>query len=612
MSKPRYTNKSEARSPRGIMILFMCFFMGLIALCMISLISFEVIHACSVRDQLRSACESAALAGAARLASSDQADPVQTHNDTITAALQAFRANAINGHALSAATQVSVEDHNPAGNEGGILVQLLNPNSSPPNQPVNIGDPNGRIVRVVGSFGLKPVFGTFCHLPGPYTIRGVGTGQVPQLDMVMCFDVSGSIDDQTPVTLVKRYWDASAARIRYEITDAKAGAPTLDGKAQGRIYDILDPPATGTNFGATFPQELSEAGNGGNGRPLSFSPSLRGNPNQAAPPGNYPAGGGTGNNFTFTDCIVNIHEDPSNHSISLPWTSPGGFVYTNWQQVVEISRGNFDDITAFNSARLDTVPEFAGLIPRDGYRADYLQNARLMCKPIGDAQSAAQTFFTIMNTNTEAHFGLVAFSTEGGTTPSETMSASNISSNYAPGGTGNFPRPGIPLHSTITKYPEIMAALPTTVACGFTNIGDAVNKARQQLISQGRPSARKAIIVFTDGQPTAPTSGDPWGYARDAATDCQEDGIPIYTIGLAQNTAIIPGECNILNDDPNRTINYTDSFGQPQQYTPGPSNPGISYIAGNGGKFFLVTNTQHLRLTFENIARQLVQLVRVQ
>lgn len=593
------------------MILFMCFFMGLIALAMISLLSFEVIHACSVRDQLRSACESASLAGAARLASSDQHDPVQTHNDTIAAAVQAFRANAINGHPLTNAAQVSVEDHNPAGNEAGIFVQLLDPNSTPPNQPVAIGDPNGRIVRVLGSFGLKPVFGVFCHLPGPYTIRGVGFGQVPQLDMVMCFDVSGSIDDQTPVTLVKRYWDASAGRVRYDITDAKPGAPTLNGKAQGRIYDILDPPATGTNFGGTFPQDLSEAHNGGNGRPLDFSPALRGNPNQAAPPGNYPAGGGTGDNYTFTDCVVNIHEDASNHSMSLPWTSPGGFVYTNTQQVVEIARGNFDNITNFNAAHLDTVPEFTGLLPRDGYQADYFQNAHLMCKPIGDAQAAAQTFFTIMNTNTEAHFGLVAFSTIGGSTPSETMSAPNVASNYSPGGNGNFPRPGIPLHSTNTKYAEVMAALPTTVACGYTNIGDAVNKARQQLQSQGRPSARKAIIVFTDGQPTAPTNGDPWQYARDAATDCQTAGIPIYTIGLAQNNAIIPGECNILNDDPNRQINYTDSFGQPQSYTPGPSNPGISFIAGNGGKFFLVTNTQHLRLTFENIARQLVQLVHV-
>jgi len=29
-------------------------------------------------------------------------------------------------------------------------------------------------------------------------------GSVPQLDVVMCFDTSGSIDDQTPVTLVAR------------------------------------------------------------------------------------------------------------------------------------------------------------------------------------------------------------------------------------------------------------------------------------------------------------------------------------------------------------------------------------------------------------------------
>ncbi|MGK3850853.1 hypothetical protein ABI057_15820, partial [Enterococcus faecium] len=69
--------------------------------------------------------------------------------------------------------------------------------------------------------------------------------------------------------------------------------------------------------------------------------------------------------------------------------------------------------------------------------------------------------------------------------------------------------------------------------------------------------------------------------------------IPIYTIGLAQVPAIIPGETAILNDT---NSNQT--------------NGGIAAIAGNGGKFWLVTSNANLRLTFENLARQLVQLVK--
>jgi hypothetical protein len=70
-------------------------------------------------------------------------------------------------------------------------------------------------------------------------------------------------------------------------------------------------------------------------------------------------------------------------------------------------------------------------------------------------------------------------------------------------------------------------------------------------------------------------------------------GIPIYTIGLAQVPSIIPGETQILNDTNNS-----------------PSTGGIAAIAGNGGKFWLVTSNANLRLTFENLARQLVQLVK--
>lgn len=600
------------RNQKGAMIIFTCFLIGLIALPIIGMFTFEVVRATAIREQLRSASQAAALAGAAKLASSDNTDPTTTHNDAITAAIQTFRANFINEFPLNAAVHTNDKHYNPPADEAGIFVELLDPNSTPPNQPVSIGDTNGRIVHVVGSFGLKPVFGTFLGINGPFTMLSEGNGRVPQLDLVLCFDVSGSIDDQTPVSFIKRYWNNTTSRIEYTLINAKPGAPTPGGMAHGPMFDIVGPPPTGTGLNAHLPQTLEASSSGGIQRKLTFSPSLRGTPNVGSPPGNYPAGGGLGNQYTYTDLIINISEGTGG-VLNVPFTSPAGYYYPNIETVVEAARGNLENAVVFNNARLNTVPELATVSPQAGYQADYIQNARKKIRPLYDAQEAAKEFFTIMNTNTEANFGLVSFSTVAGTSPSETYQANNISGNYPAGGVGNFPRPAITLNKTDTKYNDVINALPTTVAYGATNIGDALLKAKDQLVAEHRPGARQAIVLFTDGQPTAPGSGgNPWSHARDAAHQIKNEGIPIYTIGLAQNSQVIPGECNILNSDPNQPVSYTDQFGNPQTYTPGPSNPGVSYIAGNKGKFFLVTSTAHLRLTFENIARQLVQLVRVQ
>lgn len=600
--------RTNRRSQRGALIIFLCFVMGLIVLPAIGLFSFECVRATVIREQLRSACQAASLAGAAKLASSDHLDPVTTHNEAIKAALETFRANGINEFPMNLAAHVGNASDNPASNQSSVFIQFLDPNSSPANQPVQIGDTNGRIVHVVGAFGLEPAFGKFLGLAGPYTLRADGDGRVPQLDIVLCFDVSSSIDDQTPVTFVKRYWNSSSNRIRYQVTTARAGAPTAGGMASGRLYDIVGPQPTGTGLNATYPQSLATAANGDHSRPLSFSPTLRGSTNVGSYPGNYPSGS-TGNQYTFTDLVVNINEKPD-ATLQVPFVSPGGFSYPNLETVVEAARGNLESPATFSSAGLNTVSELSSITPTAGYRADYYACARKKLRPIADAQDAAQQFFTIMNTNTEANFGFVSFSTAAGNSPSETQFGNNISDNYTQGGSGKFPRPTIFLQTTQTNYNTILNVIPTTLAYGSTNIGDALLRAKDMLVANHRPGARRAIVLFTDGQPTAGGS-NPWTHARNIAYQIKNEGIPIYTIGLAQNNRVIPGECNILNDDPNRTVSYTDTTGNPQTYTPGPSNPGVSYIAGNKGKFFLVTNSANLRLTFENIARQLVQLVKV-
>lgn len=99
-------------------------------------------------------------------------------------------------------------------------------------------------------------------------------------------------------------------------------------------------------------------------------------------------------------------------------------------------------------------------------------------------------------------------------------------------------------------------------------------------------------MLFTDGMPTAPTSTTAEPNSRRAAVRARAAGIPIYSIGLAQNPEIVPYETAILTHQNSN-----------------PNSGGVSGIARNGGIFFLVTDVADLRKTFENIARQLVALV---
>lgn len=597
------------RNQKGVSILFICVLLGTIILPMVAIFTYEVVRAISMQEQLQTSCEAAALTGAAVLAGSDSQDTMTTHSDLKAAAFSIFKANSVFEISLSNAYQAPSKNDNPGGNKSSLFIELLNPNSNPPNQPVAAGDVNGRVVHTVASFGLVPTFGAFLGIKGPYTITADAHARVPQLDVVLCFDVSGSIDDQTPVTFVKRYWDSTSLRTKYDICTARSGAPTTGGMASGTLYDILLPPAEGSSVNALPPQNLDYASSG-HSRPLTFSTSLRGT-NSGAPPGNFPSGGSSGNAYTFTDMIVNISEN-SDHTLKLPYTSPAGFYYPNIETIVEASRGNLENGSTYSLAKLDTVPALSGVIPRAGYKADYVSAAKKKVEPLSSAQQAAKDFFTIMNKNTEANFGLTCFSTEAGTAPTETVSEKNVASNYTSGGTGTFARPGVQLSKTVTNYSACISAIEQTLANGSTNIGDALSKAKQMLLTNGRGGAKRAIVLCTDGQPTVPqsTSYGAW-YARSIAYEAKDKAIPIYSIGLAQNSQIIPGECNILNDDPAKNIPYTDPSGTHSSYTPGSGNPGVSYIAGNRGKFFLVTNASHLRLTFENIARQLVQMVAI-
>jgi len=577
----------STRHQKGQSILSLGVVLIVIAVLVLGLLSIEVNRLVLAKQQLQSAADAAALAGAATLASSDNLDPSDAQDQASYTALNTFQKNQVLGRALSMATigGSSSSDH--------IDISFLDPHDN--NAIVAPGDPKGKIVQITANVTFSPLFAFLGSRT--YPINAVSNGGVPNLDVVLCFDMSGSIDDQTPVTFIRRRWNNN--RIQYDIPSTRAGSP-VQPSAKGHIYDIIGPPATGTRVNGAYPQFLSLSNQSDVRWPLVFSEQanvtgsavgLRGSPNVGRPPGNCPPGNaGIGNQYTYTDLVVNIDGNNTFGGLNID-----GYNFPDVATLVEAARGNLDTNANYVNSRANT--SLPNIQPKAGYQAKYFELAARQLHPLVDAQEAASDFFTIMNTNTDGHFGLVSFADAAGANANSTQSLSNIDSNYNPGGTGNFATPQIILDpaATVTNYETIINILPNTRATTGTNIGDALDEAVTQLKTRNRPGTKRAVVLFTDGQPTVggPLNSDPWTNARRAAQNAKAEGIAVYTIGLAQNPEIIPGETQILNDT-----------------NPSTTNGGIAAIAGNGGKFFLVTRTSDLRKTFENIARQLVQLVK--
>lgn len=584
---------TKQRSSRGVSLITLALVIGVFVALPLGLLVFEIHRAELARQQLRAVCESAALGAAATLAGSDIQNTVAAQTNAMSSALSLFRSNSIIGCPLNNAYLAQSMNTIPPVRSGNLYVQFLDPNNNM--QVVNLGDPRGKIVKVTGTFTLLPSFGSYLHI-GAVPIVSTASGGVPTLDVVLCFDLSGSIDDQTPVTFVRRQWDPTNNKIAYNISNARAGSPAGT-HANGKLYDVLGPPSTGSRTNAVPPQWLSSSNQSDHRYKLSFSEDgaasgLRGSPNAGSPPGNCPPGNAPiGDLYTYTDLVTNI----DGHNV-FGGISSNGFDFPNIATLTEAARGNLENSTVFNTSKAYLT--LTNITPQVGYKAEYLRLAALQLHPIIDAQQAADSFLNIINTNTDAHFGFVAFADDTGTGPTSTVTQSNVDATYSSGGQAQFPLPQVKLNQTpaTTNYNTIKTLLPKTGANTATNIGDALNEAVLQFnSSSSRKGSKKAIVLFTDGQPTVggPLNSDPWANARAAAVIAKGKGIPVYTIGLAQNPEIVPSETAILND--------TNS---------NPSSGGIAAIAGNGGQFYIVTDVNNLRFTFENVARHLSQLVR--
>lgn len=186
--------------------------------------AFDASRVQMAQRELIATCDAAALAGTAMLASEDISNDVSppppaagsklyiAQQKAAGYARNMFQAGNILGGPLVGANPVtSMASLSPSGPVTGgasnVLIGLADPENN--FNSVSPGSTNGKAIMVFASYGYRPVFLSVIGVQNMW-LRGQSTGGLPQVDSVMVFDYSGSMDDNTRVTFVRRYWDRRA------------------------------------------------------------------------------------------------------------------------------------------------------------------------------------------------------------------------------------------------------------------------------------------------------------------------------------------------------------------------------------------------------------------
>lgn len=168
------------RINKGTSIAFACFLVLLLVLPIAGMFTFESLRTKAIKEELNAASKSAAVAAAAKLVTLDHKNPPLINQKiAIDTAVKAFRTNTIDQIPLKKAKVESTKNFVPEADRAGIYIQLLDPGSTPPNQPVKLGDRKGRLVHVIGKFSVKPICGTYFGFNEPITIVTNGIAYAP-------------------------------------------------------------------------------------------------------------------------------------------------------------------------------------------------------------------------------------------------------------------------------------------------------------------------------------------------------------------------------------------------------------------------------------------------
>lgn len=244
-------NEQKMRRERGAAVTGLVLALFLFIM-MIGFFTFDTCRLQMAQRELIATCDSAALAGTAMLTSQDISNDNASMSKLITAQQNAagyarnmFQAGNLLGQSLVNAQIVTTlaATQGPLGNAGDarVMIALADPqNNYAPVLPVAPQAANGRAVMVYAGYTYAPVF------MGMVGIQKVGLnaqsgGGLPQVDAVMVFDYSGSMDDATVVTFVNRVWNpsvpAAGGSASAGLNEMSSGLP-VPNKGQVFYYEV--------------------------------------------------------------------------------------------------------------------------------------------------------------------------------------------------------------------------------------------------------------------------------------------------------------------------------------------------------------------------------------
>jgi hypothetical protein len=318
-------NRSRFRGNKGITTVALVLVVAMGVIMPLGILGFEIVRFTVMQEELHNITDSSALAGTAAMAGAPappainaQTGQAWTYADrqyqAMCVAAQTFAQNSIlqTGFSLNPI---------PASSDGTSVVPIpaftapynvflgggiLNP-TPPTNQSpdlytavlniVLLDTNNNQVatgtqastIQVQAYYSDQPVFlGLVQNWGMPslganakYTVSAISNGALPSVDIMLCFDTSGSMDDQTQVRFYNRfwYWDTASSNgyVQYNCLNAW-GTPGVG----PTIATTLGAPTVGTQVNVYPPQNLASAsfpaifdanGNqtGGNQYPFCFT-----------------------------------------------------------------------------------------------------------------------------------------------------------------------------------------------------------------------------------------------------------------------------------------------------------------------------------------------------
>jgi len=301
----RFRNRDQRGATTIALTLVLAFFVIL----PLGLLGFEVSRFLLTNQMLRGAADAAALAGSAAIASSNTALTYSDREDwAMYVAGYTFQQNSVLSSQMSTAcpngniTLFGATSGNPlytggdptAGADTGVVPtagapgpQGGNPTLRQAKLDIVLIDNTGKMtddtgggtpginaavqVGVIAYYTDKASFASDILPLGQFTVVAISRAGLPIIDLDLCFDCSGSMDDQSPVMFVNRAYNGTAG-IR-TVTYTQVSPVSSPPGTISNLYNVLGPNITGTPVNISPPQNLQQSSFGQSGS----APSQTGN-----------------------------------------------------------------------------------------------------------------------------------------------------------------------------------------------------------------------------------------------------------------------------------------------------------------------------------------------